>query len=117
MLSRMHWRDWATVALGLWLIASPWVLGFADHTAAMWNALLLGVAIAAVEFIDVYFPDPWPERVNLLLGLWVAISPLLLGFADVAAAMWSTTLTGALVVVLSAWTGWQQWHKSPAASH
>jgi hypothetical protein len=117
MSSRMHAGDWISVALGLWLIASPWVLGFSEHGAALWNAILFGVAIVALEFIDVYYPDPWPERASLLLGLWVAISPLMLGFAAVTPAAWSTALTGALVVVLAAWTAWSELHKPTVASH
>ncbi len=117
MLSRMQWRDWLSVVLGAWLIASPWILGFTDHGAAFWNAILFGAAIVAVEFIDVYFPDPWPERASLLIGLWVAISPMLLGFTGLSLAMWSTAATGVIVVVLAAWTDWAEWHKPPVTSH
>jgi len=116
MSSRMRWSDWACVALGVWLVVSPWVLGFSDHSAALWNALLFGIAIVAVEFIDVYFPDPWPERVSVALGVWVAISPFVLGFAAITAAAWSTALTGVVVVLLGAWTVWSS-SRRPATSH
>ncbi|RUT31425.1 hypothetical protein EMQ25_11290 [Arsenicitalea aurantiaca] len=39
------WEEWADIAIGLWLIASPWVLGFASVPLAMWNVTLSGVVI------------------------------------------------------------------------
>jgi hypothetical protein len=114
-MKRMRLQDWISVALGVWLVVSPWALGFSDNGAATWNALFFGLGIVALEFADVYFPDPWPERVSVFIGLWVAISPMVLGFTDVTAAMVSTVITGVLVVVLSLWT-WIEVRQS-AASH
>jgi general stress protein CsbA len=39
------WEEWVTVLLGLALIASPWVLGFAGHLAATLNAVVLGMLV------------------------------------------------------------------------
>lgn len=36
------------VALGLWLIAAPWVLGGAS-TEALWNSVLVGIAVTALS--------------------------------------------------------------------
>ena len=44
-----EWEEWANFVLGLWLIASPWVLGFATNTDAMWTHVILGVLVAAVS--------------------------------------------------------------------
>ena len=42
-----EWEEWADMAIGLWLIASPWVLGFAVMPAgaadATLNVILVGV--------------------------------------------------------------------------
>src|SRR6185503_7651336 len=40
------WQDWASFALGLWLAISPWVMGYADHEAATWNAVGVGLSLA-----------------------------------------------------------------------
>lgn len=42
------WEEWTEVALGLWMIASPWALGFSAIPAAMWSAVLSGLAIVAL---------------------------------------------------------------------
>ena len=48
--------------LGLWLIASPWALGFAGLAAATWSAVLLGIAIAALAL--------WALGTDRELGGW-----------------------------------------------
>ncbi|MEZ4744081.1 MAG: SPW repeat protein [Bdellovibrionota bacterium] len=39
------WEEWLSLILGLWLIASPWALGFSDQAALLWNAIIVGLAI------------------------------------------------------------------------
>jgi SPW repeat len=40
--------------LGLWLIASPWLLGFAAKENAMWTSLALGLLVVAVSLWAVW---------------------------------------------------------------
>ena len=42
------WEEWFDIALGAWLIASPWVLGFTYAQEAMWSAIAGGVVIAVM---------------------------------------------------------------------
>lgn len=42
------WEEWTEAALGTWLVASPWVLGFAAIEAAMVSAVLSGIVIAVL---------------------------------------------------------------------
>ncbi len=44
-------EEWAGVVLGVWLLASPWVLGFSHHLAATLNALLIGTILVLGEFL------------------------------------------------------------------
>lgn len=44
-----EWEEWANVALGLWLVISPWVLEFTANVNAMWTHVVLGVLVAAVS--------------------------------------------------------------------
>ena len=41
---------------------------------------------------------------KLILGLWVFVSPWVLGFAGYPLALWSNILSGAGIVVLVLWT-------------
>jgi hypothetical protein len=40
------WEEWTNLVLGLWLIASPWALGFDTYTVAMVNMVVVGGIIA-----------------------------------------------------------------------
>ena len=42
------WEEWVEVALGLWLLASPWALGFADDSVPMENALFCGLLVVVL---------------------------------------------------------------------
>ena len=43
-----QWEEWLDVLLGLWLIASPWALGFTGAQNAFWTALVAGAVIAVM---------------------------------------------------------------------
>jgi hypothetical protein len=42
-----EWEEWLNLLLGLWVVAAPWVLGFAAITSAMTAHVVLGLLIAA----------------------------------------------------------------------
>jgi hypothetical protein len=42
------WEEWINMALGIWTIASPWVLGFAAHKDVTVNAVVVGVLVTAL---------------------------------------------------------------------
>ena len=48
MLVPRAWEEWTEVGLGLWLIVSPWALGFSTRADAMRAAVVAGVVIAAL---------------------------------------------------------------------
>jgi hypothetical protein len=43
------WEEWVDVALGAWLLASPWLLGFAAMTALTWNAVIMGLIVVLLS--------------------------------------------------------------------
>ena len=51
MIAYKDWEEWANFLLGLWLIASPWLLGFA-HTRAMHFSIGIGIVIAFLAVLD-----------------------------------------------------------------
>ena len=42
------WEEWTEGVLGLWLIVSPWALGFAALNGARLAAVVTGIAIAVL---------------------------------------------------------------------
>jgi hypothetical protein len=53
MIAYKDWEEWANVLLGLWLIASPWLLGFA-HTRAMHLSTGVGIVVAFLAVLDLW---------------------------------------------------------------
>lgn len=41
---------WTLVVIGIWLIISPWVLGFSDSVLVKWSSVLCGIIIVAMNF-------------------------------------------------------------------
>lgn len=39
------WEEWVNLALGAWLLVSPWLLGFSTSASLMWNAVIVGLLI------------------------------------------------------------------------
>ena len=97
-----RWQDWLTLILGVWLFISPWV-GFADSTAAAWNAWIFGAVIAAVSAWALAEPQKWEEWVNFALGAWLMIAPFVLVFSPEAAQTWNHLIIGAVVFVDALW--------------
>ena len=77
---------------GLSLLASPWVLGYADVPAAKWLAIAFGLGAILYSLITAYelglvriLPMPLHLIVDGAGGAFLAASPFLFGFADRAA--------------------------------
>lgn len=97
---RAHWQDRIEVALGLWLVASPFVLGMEHHLAA-WSAMLAGVAVVTLAVEAFYYPEIVEEWGNLAIGLLLLASPWLLGYSPVRIAMINAAVCGAAIAALS----------------
>lgn len=44
------WQEWANFGLGLWLVVSPWALGFSAMQSVMLNAVAVGMLVTALAF-------------------------------------------------------------------
>ncbi len=46
-----EWEEWVNLAIGLWMIASPWILGF-QHTSAMHVSIAVGLLVAYLAAVE-----------------------------------------------------------------
>ncbi|MBE3583818.1 MAG: SPW repeat protein [Limnochordaceae bacterium] len=46
------WQGWINVLLGVWLIVSPFILGYRDVPAALWNGIIVGVIVAVLSYLQ-----------------------------------------------------------------
>ena len=98
-----YWEEWGSFALGVWLFLSPWVLSFFHWDMGTMNFLAMGLAIAALAGMALYMHlhAVWEDWVTLALGIWMIISPHVLGFSGHLAATADATLVGVFIVGLA----------------
>lgn len=101
MLKSLQWEDWAGVALGAWLVASPWVLGYSDVAAAVMNALIVGTILVLEEFMEVGVHEDTEEWFDLIPGAWLLVSPAMLGFESSVAASANAIAVGVLTILFA----------------
>lgn len=46
------WLSWVNVALGIWMILSPWIYNYSFNTSRLWNSIIIGIIIAALGAIS-----------------------------------------------------------------
>jgi hypothetical protein len=102
--------DVVNLILGAILFFSPWIFGFAPG-AESYNAMISGVVIVALSIAALAAFATWEEWLNLVLGLWVLVSPWLLGFAQ-GTTMIVHVVLGILVAVIAAIELWMI-HRPP----
>ena len=103
MFRSLQWEDWVGIGLGIWLLVSPWALGFSSQEAATMNALVMGTILVLEELLEMAVHEMAEEWIDLIAGLWLMISPFVLGFASQATASANTVAVGLLTVLFAAW--------------
>lgn len=47
-----EWADWLTAALGLWVMISPWALGYVGNPAHTFNDVMVGAIVLAFSLVS-----------------------------------------------------------------
>jgi hypothetical protein len=103
MKQMKHWQDPVNALVGVWLICSPWALGFQSEMNVLANSVIVGLLLIAAALGAIFVPRAWEEWTEGALGLWLAVSPWVLGFAGQRTAMISAVASGVVVMVLALW--------------
>ena len=116
-----RWQHATNLLLGIWLVISPWALGYVDQAAAALNASVIGVLIALVAAsalvayqeppasgarergLGKFAPQIAEEWISAALATWLIVSPYLLNYAAMPAASWTHFAVGVLVLALTVW--------------
>ncbi len=118
-MSERKWRKESTfdvinLVLGMGLISAPWVFGVTAIELADHNAWIAGAVIGVTSIAALVSFAEWEEWVNLILGLWVAISPwaLSIHFSISETAVRAQVALGLVIAVLAAVELWIM-HRAP----
>jgi hypothetical protein len=98
-----HWQDPVNALLGIWLILSPWVLGFQNVIVAVVSTMAIGALLIASSLEAMQVPQAWEEWMDVVLGAVLMLAPAVLGFDGVTPALLNALVTGGLVTALAIW--------------
>ena len=101
-----RWQDWVSLVLGVLLFISPWVFSTSMYGSSSWNAWIVGVigVILALWALAFLRTAVIAESISVILGVWLFISPWVLGFAVLSTVAWTAWIIGVLFVVVNGWT-------------
>lgn len=97
---------WLLILTGVYVMLSPWITTHRPQAetisdAIAWSHYLAGGAMITLGFIGLAVDHLWEDWMATLVGVWLVVSPWLLGFTSIGTLAWSDTLMGIIVIVLS----------------
>ena len=103
--------DVGNLILGVIMFVSPWVLKLAAGPETQ-NALVAGIVIVVLSIAALTAFAVWEEWLNLIVGLWLIVSPWVLKFPGTSAMRFDVVI-GIIVAVLAAIELWYRWQTPP----
>jgi hypothetical protein len=101
-----RWQDWVMLVFGIWLFVAPFWMGGYESTGsvAARNSYILGILVFAFGWAALATARRWEEWVELVLGIWLIISPFVLGFWGAEhGAGWNQLILGILIGLDAIW--------------
>ena len=93
------WIQYGVVTFGLWLVFSPFSLGY-ESAWMTWSDVVTGVVLVGLAGVTLVLDNPWGSYANGFVGFWLLLAPLVF-HAPTAAAYLNDTLIGVLVITFS----------------
>ena len=99
MVAMARWSQIPLLVLGLWLVVSPFSLGY-RNVPLIWSDVISGILVTALAVIAFRTKRVWAAWANTFVGLWLAFAPVAFRTPD-AAAYANDTLIGMLVMTFA----------------
>jgi hypothetical protein len=98
----MTWASWIDFLLGAWLVIAPFALGFsAVSRGATIDSVVFGILIAIFGLWTALRKDAprISEWLLMLFGLWVLVSPFVMGMEAIARVTPNNVIVGIFVLL------------------
>jgi hypothetical protein len=103
MLKALQWEDWLGLAVGAWLIVSPWMLGYSEELTPRLAAVIPGAVLVAAELANFEGHTSTEEWTDVLVGIVLVLAPFVFGFDSLTAAAANSIAGGLLTMLLAGW--------------
>ena len=92
------------VIAGVWLLLSPWILGFGNTYALSPNNVFWGIVVALLAASRLWWHQgAWASWTDFVLGVWIVSSPYILG-TDSQRFIINNLIVGLVVIAMSLWS-------------
>jgi SPW repeat len=99
----MTWASWVDFVMGIWLIVSPFALGFRMMSGrAEVDDVVFGILIAAFSLWTAFKLTKFAGWLLGLFGLWILVAPFVLHTDSVARVTPNDMIVGIVVLCLAA---------------
>lgn len=112
-MENRHFQDWITLIVGILLVIAPFALTIPapEGTSTLpvtVNLVASGAAAIALAIAALVAFRQWEEWLDVALGLWLIVSPWVLGFSYAQTAVWVAVAGGAVIAAMGAWTAYDE---------
>src|ERR1700739_4243329 len=73
-------QDLVNLFLGIWAVITPWLIGNHPAAGVVADYGITGILIAFFACAGLIAFRPWRGGMNIVLGVWLLVSPWILGF-------------------------------------
>lgn len=99
----MKWAQWINALIGVWLIISPWTLGYSQDGGTVWFSIIVGAILLIVSVwaaVQSEIPGwaSWQSWIALIMGILAIIESFSSKLST--GAMWTDIILGAVVIIL-----------------
>lgn len=94
----------ATIVVAVWLILSPFILGYTDVSHALWTSFIAALVAAWIAGLRVSggVRQPWLSGVSALIGVWLIASPWVWDFSGELRVLINDIVVGVILIGLGA---------------
>jgi len=111
------WEDWCGMLLGALIVVSPWFplleeAPIAGQPLVILNTVAVGLVVFGLAQLEYVALQRWEEVTTILVGLWLIVSPYVLGYSGEGFLRLYHSSLGVVVVLLGVLQLWQDWEQS-----
>lgn len=102
-----QFENLASLVVGAWVLALPLLGGqipsYRGAHVYLWNFVIIGLVVIFMSVFAIRKMVAWAERINIIAGTWLLISPLFLIYFNLSNFyFWNAVACGALIAFFSA---------------
>ncbi len=107
MRKQVEYENTATLILGVWLMLIPLftdrIHNYPGAHVYQWNFFLVGLTVVVMSSFVLKKMVAWAERLNVIAGTWLMMSPLFLIYFNKSEALfWNAVVCGSAIAFISA---------------